>query len=71
MSGGYMGKMLFVDLSTGKIDEEPLDDKLCHDFLGGYGIGAHILYSRQPGKVDPLGPENMLGFCTGPLTGVP
>jgi len=71
MSGGYMGKMLFVDLSTGKIDEEPLDDKLCRDFLGGYGIGAHILYSRQPGKVDPLGPENALGFCTGPLTGVP
>jgi aldehyde:ferredoxin oxidoreductase len=66
-----MGKILFVDLSTGKAEEEPLDEKLCRDFLGGYGIGAHILYSRQPGKVDPLGPENMLGFCTGPLTGVP
>ena len=69
MSGGYMGKILFVDLSTGTIKEEALDEKMCHDFLGCCGIGARILYSRQKPGVDPLGPENTLGFVTGPLTG--
>ncbi len=71
MPSGYMGKMLFVDLTKGGIREEPLDEKLCHDFIGGYGIGARIIYSNQRGGLDPLGPENILGFVTGPLTGVP
>ena len=71
MARGYMGKLFFVDLSTGKIEAEPLDENLCKDFIGGYGIGARILYSRQKGGVDPLGPENTLGLLTGPLTGTP
>ena len=69
MTGGYMGKILFVDLSTGEIKEETLEEKMCRDFIGGYGIGARILYSRQKAGVDPLGPENTLGLITGPLTG--
>ena len=71
MAGGYMGKILFVDLSTGVIKEESLDEKMCRDFIGGYGIGARILYSRQKAGVDPLGPENTLGLISGPLTGTP
>ena len=66
-----MGKILFVDLSTGVIKEEALDEKMCRDFIGGYGIGARILYSRQKAGVDPLGPENTLGLISGPLTGTP
>ena len=69
MSGGYMGKILFVDLSTGEIKEEALEEKMCRDFIGGYGIGARILYSRQKAGVDPLGPENTLGLISGPFTG--
>ena len=64
-----MGKVLMVDLSTGKLLEEPTDEKLFKDFLGGYGVGARVLYSRQKGGVDALGPENTLGFVPGPLTG--
>ena len=69
MVGGYMGKILFVDLSTGEIKEEPTDEKMAKEYLGCYGLGARILYSRMKAGVDPLGPENMLGFVTGPLTG--
>jgi aldehyde:ferredoxin oxidoreductase len=69
MANGYMGKILWVDLTRGKIKEEALDEKICRDYVGGYGIGARILFSRQKAKVDPLGPENTLGFMTGPLTG--
>jgi aldehyde:ferredoxin oxidoreductase len=71
MPGGYAGKILFVDLASGRFDEESLDDKTLIDFIGGYGIGARILYSRQKPGIDPLGPENILGFVTGPLCGTP
>ncbi|MFC1932179.1 aldehyde ferredoxin oxidoreductase family protein [Chloroflexota bacterium] len=71
MAGGYMGKMLFVNLSTGEVTTETPEESLYRDFIGGYGIGARILYNRQRGRVDPLGPENTLGLVTGPLTGTP
>jgi aldehyde:ferredoxin oxidoreductase len=71
MAGGYLGKLLFVNLSTGHIKEETPDESLYRDFIGGYGIGARILYSRQRGGVDALGPANTLGIMTGPLTGTP
>ncbi len=71
MAGGYMGKLLFVNLSTGQIKEETPDEKLYRNFIGGYGIGARVLYSRQKGGVDALGPENILGLVTGPFTGSP
>ena len=44
---------------------------LCRDYIGGYGLGAYYLYKRQKPGVDPLGPENHLGFFTGVLTGTP
>ena len=71
MARGYMGKILFVNLSTGELKDEVLEEKLCRDFIGGYGIGARIIYGRQKPGVDPLGPENILGFMTCPVTGTP
>ncbi|MFC1951101.1 aldehyde ferredoxin oxidoreductase family protein [Chloroflexota bacterium] len=64
-----MGKVLFVDLSQGKIKVETPDESLYRQYLGGYGLGARILFSRQKAGVDPLGPDNTLGFVTGLLTG--
>jgi aldehyde:ferredoxin oxidoreductase len=69
MTGGYAGKIAFVDLTTGEIKSEKLDETLARDFIGGQGLGARILFERQKKGVDPLGPENILGFTTGPLTG--
>jgi aldehyde:ferredoxin oxidoreductase len=66
-----MGKILFVDLSKKQLKDEALDEKLCRQFIGGYGIGARILFSRQKAGVDPLGPDNPLGILTGPFTGTP
>lgn len=68
MKGGYVGKMLFIDLSTGLIQVEDLNDELARNFIGGFGIGASVLYNRMKPGVDPLGPENILGFVTGPCT---
>jgi aldehyde:ferredoxin oxidoreductase len=71
VTAGYMGKLLFVNLSAGEIKEETPDEGLYRDFIGGYGLGARVLYRHQHGGVDPLGAENTLGLVTGPLTGTP
>ena len=65
---GYAGKLLFVDLTSGTIEEEPLPEELCRDFIGGTGLGVRVLYERMPAHADPLGGDNILGFVTGPLT---
>jgi aldehyde:ferredoxin oxidoreductase len=69
MARGFVGKMLWVDLSRSELKDEVLEEKLGRDYLGGYGLGARILFSRQKAGVDPLGPDNILGFITGVLTG--
>jgi len=71
VTGGYAGKIGFVNLSSGEIREQELDEKLARYFIGGHGLGARILFENQKGRVDALGPENVLGFVTGPLTGTP
>ena len=68
MPFGYMGKVLWVDLSTGKIWDEEIDERTYRDFLCGYGLGAKVVYDRQPAGADPLGPDAILGFTTGLLT---
>jgi aldehyde:ferredoxin oxidoreductase len=60
MLGGYMGKILFVNLTSSAITEERLDEKLCRNFIGGYGIGSRIIYSRQKAGVDPWGRKTYL-----------
>ena len=71
MVNGYMGKILFVNLSTGEFKETALEEKMCREYIGGYGLGARILYSMQKPGVDAMGPDNILGFVSGPLTGSP
>ncbi len=65
----YTGKILFVDLTEGKINEESIDDKVYEKFMSGVGLGAYICYSRIPENADPLGPDNIIGFVNGLLTG--
>lgn len=69
MAHGFMGKILWVDLAGKKLKDEPLDEKMGRDFLGGYGLGARIIFSHQKPGVDPLGPDAILGLTTGVLTG--
>ena len=71
MARGFMGKMLWVDLSTGQLRDEELSEDVGRKFLGGYGLGASILFARQKAGVDPLGPDSVFGLVTGMLTGTP
>ncbi len=67
----YTGKVLFVNLTTGDIHAETIPDEVYENYLSGVGLGAYILYQRIPAGADPLGPDNMLGFVSGLLTGTP
>jgi aldehyde:ferredoxin oxidoreductase len=69
MPYGYTGKLLFVDLTEGTMREETPDEATYRMYLGGAGLGAKVLLERMEAHADPLGPGNILGFLTGPLTG--
>ncbi len=69
MGKGYMGKILTVDLTAGDIREEIIPDDVYEKYLSGMGLAAYILYNRIPAGADPLGPDNILGFVSGLLTG--
>jgi len=69
MSFGYMDQICRVDLSTGQIRYERAPEEIYRKYIGGYGIGARLLLSGMSANVDPLGPDNILGFVIGPLTG--
>jgi aldehyde:ferredoxin oxidoreductase len=69
MAKGYMGKILHVDLSNGEIQEEKLSDDFYEKYLSGAGLAAKVLFDRIPKDADPLGPDNVLGFVSGLLTG--
>ncbi|OFW64337.1 MAG: hypothetical protein A2Z35_04775 [Actinobacteria bacterium RBG_19FT_COMBO_36_27] len=66
---GYMGKVLFVNLTDKTSQEIPVDEQTYREYIGGYGLGAKFIYERiKPGS-DPLGPGNVLGFLAGPFVG--
>jgi aldehyde:ferredoxin oxidoreductase len=72
MVGGYAGKFLDIDLSSDKIEKISFPEEVLHQYIGGRGLGARILWDRLGSKwekVDPLGPENLLLVLTGPVTG--
>lgn len=66
---GWAGTILKIDLSREKIIKEPLKKELAYNFLGGRGFNAKTLWDLIRTGTDPLGPENVLCFAVGPLTG--
>jgi len=71
MGYGYNGKVLRVNLSDGTVLTEERDDIFHRRYLGGRGFVAHTLLKEMAPKTDPLGPDNVLVFSTGVMTGAP
>jgi len=63
------GKILYVDLNNEKYREIKIDANVIRSFIGGKGLGAYLLYKLLKKNADPLSPDNLLMFLTGPLTG--
>lgn len=66
---GWMEKILRVDLTSGRINSEPLDMELAHQYVGGRGLNARMLFDEVPAGTDPLGPDNKLIIGVGPCNG--
>ncbi|MEA3374891.1 MAG: aldehyde ferredoxin oxidoreductase family protein [Chloroflexota bacterium] len=66
---GYLGKLLYVDLTRGELRDEALDPGLARDYVGGSGLAARLVYDLVDRETDPLAPENPLILMTGPLVG--
>ncbi len=67
--GGYVGRILRVDLTERKIHIEELDKSAIEKWIGGVGFGAKYLYDEVPPGVEWLDPENRLIWTSGPLAG--
>ena len=68
-SGGYMGKILRINLTQKTSKEEKLPPEVAKDFIGGAGFGIKYLYDEVRSGTDPLGSDNKLIFVPGPFTG--
>ena len=66
--GGYANQVGRIDLTTGTIGYEPIPEEWARKYIGARGLGVKYVYENGP-TVDPLGPENILCFMNGPLTG--
>ncbi len=69
MPFGYFGKVLVADLSTGSLKETTIAEQTYKEFLGGYGLGAKLIYDWTKKGYDPLGPDAILGIMPGLITG--
>ena len=65
----YAGKILRVDLTTGKVSTEPLTEQMAKSYIGGIGLGIRPLMDNSKAGTDPFSPDNPLIFATGPLSG--
>lgn len=66
---GCCGRLLHVDMSSGRSAFRALDESRLRQYLGGVGLGASLLHEYAPPGVDPLSPDNPLIFTSAPLVG--
>ncbi len=68
---GFFNRLLRIDLSKGRSSVEPIPDSILLSYLGGKGLGSHLLLRENPAGVNPFSPRNRLVFTLGPLADTP
>lgn len=68
-SGGWQGTVLRIDLTKGEVHKDPLNMDWALSYMGERGLASKYLYEMMDPKADAMGPDNVLIFATGPLTG--
>lgn len=71
MPHGFVGRILHVDLSTGRLWNEEPDENFYRRYFGGRCMIAYFLLQEVPAGIDAFDPENRLVFAAGPVTGAP
>lgn len=63
----FHGKVLHIDVGKRNIQEEHIDDVVFQKFLGGKGLGSHLLISRTQAGFEPYSLDSVIIFATGPV----
>ncbi len=63
------GTIVHIDLTTEKTWRESITEEMRRLYVGGRGISARLLYDFVPKGADPLGPDNVVIFAAGALSG--
>jgi aldehyde:ferredoxin oxidoreductase len=66
---GVHGRILEIDLGSGRIKAVPLVSSLVEDYIGGRGLGARLLYDHIDPGCDALSPDNAIVIAAAPLIG--
>ena len=66
---GYAGRILYIDLNTGKTRVEKLGEAYVKKYIGGIGLGMKLWLDNSKAGVDPLSPDNPLVLALGPTSG--
>ena len=66
---GYAGRILIVDLDTGRTRTEQVNMDVARKYIGGIGLGMRLWLDHTKPGVDPIGPENTLVVALGPVSG--
>lgn len=66
---GFHGRLLHIDLTSGRTVWRDIEPSRLRAFLGGIGLGTSLLYDYAPAGVDPFSPANPLIFASAPLVG--
>jgi len=70
-AGGYFGRVLVADVTSGTSQSRPLPDSVLRRYIGGSGLGTWLLWQLGTPGGDPLGPRAPLAFVFSPLVGTP
>jgi aldehyde:ferredoxin oxidoreductase len=69
INGGYAGKFLEVDLTTGRIGEFTLPEEVLRTWLGCSGLGLHLLAQELTPGLKATDAATPVFILAGPLTG--
>jgi aldehyde:ferredoxin oxidoreductase len=65
----YAGRIMRVNLTSGKVSTEPLREEMAKNYIGGIGLGIRLLMDNSKPGVDAFDPDNPIIYLTGPLSG--
>lgn len=65
----YTGKILHIDLTTGRYKTDTFDEDFAKSYIGGTGFGIKTLIDNLEPGVEPFSPQNPLIYVTGATTG--
>eukprot|EP00771_Trimastix_marina_P004202 gnl/Trimastix_PCT/949.p1 GENE.gnl/Trimastix_PCT/949~~gnl/Trimastix_PCT/949.p1 ORF type:complete len:927 (-),score=211.80 gnl/Trimastix_PCT/949:400-3180(-) len=63
------GKRLHINLTTGSIEVQEIPQNVLDKYVGGVGLGTYYFCNEVAPRTNPLGPDNSIYFCSGPLQG--